>query len=336
MSSENDDASVGVRASVNVYEFGTDAPSQPSIVSDSVDGEAIGWLALGALSANPADPGTIFAASDVALKPSTIFTVDVTGAPARITDTLVVTKNGTPQNLDIEGLFARPAGGYWLANEGATGAGNSLVRTDAAGAVTETVALPAEVTAQIGRWGLEGVTATTDASGSEIVWVAVQRPLWTNPTAATGPLDGEGVTRIGRYDTTTGEWSWFGYQLESTGVAGDWMGLSEIVAVDDDTLAVIERDKLNGPKAAIKRVYTVEVPDGAGVTGLATPTVLDKTLAIDVLPALQSVNGWTQEKLEGLTIGADGEVYAVTDNDGLINATGETVFLRLGSAAELF
>lgn len=336
VSSEVDKASAGVRSSVSIYEFGPGLPSQQSIVSDSPDGMAIGWLALSALSAHPADPGTIFTASDSALKPSTIFTVDVTGGPARITDRLVITKNGAPQSFDVEGLFARPDGGFWLAHEGTTGAANSLVRTNAAGAIVETVSLPADITAHIGKWGLEGVTATKDAAGAEIVWVAVQRPLWAVPSTASGPLDGEGVTRIGRYDTTSGTWSWFGYQLESTSVAGDWMGLSEIVAVDDDTLAVIERDKLNGPNAAVKRVYTVEVPVGAGVTGLDTPTVLAKSLAIDVLPALQSVRGWTQEKLEGLTIGADGQVYAITDNDGLKDSTGETVFLRLGAATELF
>lgn len=37
-----------------------------------------------------------------------------------------------------------------------------------------------------------------------------------------------------------------------------------------------------------------------------------------------------QEKLEGLTIAADGTVYAITDNDGVDDATGETVFLALG------
>ena len=158
------------------------------------------------------------------------------------------------------------------------------------------------------------------------------------PGAAAGPIDGAGVTRIGRYDVATGAWTWFGYQLESTAAAGDWLGLSEIAVVDADTLAVIERDKLNGPRAAIKRVYTVEVGGVAGVTGIAAGElpVLDKSLAIDVLPALQSANGWTQEKLEGFTIAADGEVFAVTDNDGLKDATGETVFLRLGSAADRF
>ena len=179
----------------------------------------------------------------------------------------------------------------------------------------------------------------TDAAGAESVFVALQRPLWTDPVKATGPVDGEGVTRIGRYDVTTGEWTWFGYQLEATVTVGDWMGLSEVVAVDADTLAVIERDKLSGPVAAVKRVYSVELGDTAGLAGLGAPgelPVLEKSLAIDVLPALQSVNGWTQEKLEGLTVGADGQVYAVTDNDGLDDATGETVFLRLGSASGLF
>ena len=32
----------------------------------------------------------------------------------------------------------------------------------------------------------------------------------------------------------------------------------------------------------------------------------------------------------------NGEVYAVTDNDGLRDATGETVLLRLGSSRKVF
>ncbi|WP_159604578.1 esterase-like activity of phytase family protein [Agromyces humi] len=339
VSSEVDDASVGVRASVNVYEFGPGIDDQTGIVSDSVDGKAIGWQALGALSADPADAGSLFAASDSVVKPSTVYSVDVTGAPARITRALAVTNAGAPANLDIEGLFARPQGGFWLAAEGADGAGNALVRTDAAGAIQQTVALPAEITAHVGKWGLEGVTAVTDAAGAERVFVALQRPLWTDPAAASDPIDGDGVTRIGRYDVATGAWTWFGYRLGDTTAPGDWMGLSEITAVDGDTLAVIERDKLNGPAAAVKRVYTVELGDTVGITGVGAPgglPVLAKSLAVDVLPALRAGNGWTQEKLEGLAVGGDGRVYAVTDNDGLKDATGETVFLRLGAASDVF
>ena len=68
-----------------------------------------------------------------------------------------------------------------------------------------------------------------------------------------------------------------------------------------------------------------------GALALAgTLPVLPKTLARDVLPDLRATRGWTQEKLEGFTVGADGQAYAVTDNDAIDDATGETVFLRLG------
>ena len=64
--------------------------------------------------------------------------------------------------------------------------------------------------------------------------------------------------------------------------------------------------------------------------------MLPKTLAVDVLPALRATNGWTQEKLEGLTVAGDGEVYAITDNDAVQDATGETVLLRPGTSRKVF
>ncbi|KAB1658059.1 esterase-like activity of phytase family protein [Pseudoclavibacter chungangensis] len=337
VSSETDDAKAGVRSAVNVYQLGAGTPSQPSIESADVDGTPIGWTALGALSADPVDANTLYSATDAALATSRLYTIDVSSAPAVITSTIPVTKDGAAATYDVEGVFKRPQGGFWLASEGATGPENRVVRTDDAGVVQEEIALPEDVSSHIGKWGLEGVTATTDADGRELVYVAVQRPLWVDPAASPlEPLEGASTTRIGQYDVAAGTWNWFGYELESTSTSGDWLGLSEIVAVDEDTLAVIERDKLNGPNAAIKRIYTIDVPaTGSGETRDAL-TVLPKTLALDVLPELQATNGWTQEKLEGLTIGADGRVFAVTDNDGLDDATGETVFLRLGTSEELF
>ncbi|MFD6754673.1 esterase-like activity of phytase family protein [Micromonospora gifhornensis] len=97
---------------------------------------------------------------------------------------------------------------------------------------------------------------------------------------------------------------------------------------------MIERDKLNGPAAAVKRIYTVELPTGPAAPGPLR--VLPKRLALDVLPALRADNGWTQEKLEGLTVAGNGQVYAITDNDGVQDATGETVLLRLGPSAKVF
>ncbi len=218
VSSEEDEAAVGVRAGVNVYEFGPGESDQPSIVSDSVDGEAMGWQALGALSADPASAGGLFAASDAAVRPSSIYSIDVTGSPARITDALAVTRaDGTPANLDVEGLFARPAGRASGSPSRArtAPATHSCARMPRARSCSPR-RLPVDISAHIGRWGLEGVTAVTDAAGGETVYVAVQRPLWTDPAAASGPIDGEGVTRIGRFDVATGAWTWFGYRLEGT------------------------------------------------------------------------------------------------------------------------
>ena len=335
VSSETDDSSALVRASVAVFGLGAGAPAFPSIVSDAdADGIHVGWGALGALSADPGNAGHLWAASDAAYATGRIYRVDVDAEPAVIEKVVEVTDGGTRPAIDIEGVSAREHGGFWLAVEGATGAGNSVLRTDDAGRVVQAVALPAAVTDHVRNWGLEGIT-TTGTGASEVVYVALQRPLWVDPTvagSAVQPLEGDNA-RIGRYDVAAGTWTWFAYPLATTTTAGDWIGLSEVTAVDEDTLAVIERDKLNGPAAALKRVYTVDL---SGTGGGTTPTPLTKELAVDVLPALRGLRGWTQEKLEGLAIGADGEVYAVTDNDGVDEATGETQLLRLGSAAALF
>ncbi|GAB3182891.1 esterase-like activity of phytase family protein [Streptomyces incanus] len=138
---------------------------------------------------------------------------------------------------------------------------------------------------------------------------------------------------VSRYDVAAGTWSWYGYRIGSTTPPGDRIGLSEITVVGD-RLAVIERDKPTGPAAKVKRVCTVDPPASAAPSDELP--VLRKRLAHDVLPDLRATNGRTQEKLEGLTVGGDGRVYAVTDNDALDDASGETVFLRLGSGKKIF
>lgn len=334
VSSETDDAEARVRSAVTVFgrgsawAAGAGTPQFPSVVSaDDADGNPIGWGALGALAADVDDPTHLWSVTDAAFAETRLLALDVATTPAVIDREVPVTQDGAPVALDAEGIAARADGGFWLGVEGATGPENRLVRVDAAGAVQETVALPAEVTAGLSKWGVEGVTTTTDAEGEHVL-VALQRGLTTDA----GGLGG--AARIGRYDVTGGTWTWFSYPLTATSAAGDWMGLSEIVAVDADSVAVIERDKLNGPDAAVKAVYQVDLP--AATPGEAAVVPLTKTLAVDVLPALQATNGWTQEKLEGLAVAGDGQVYAVTDNDAADDATGETVLLGLGAAADLF
>jgi len=326
VSSEEDDAAVGVRASVSLFKLGRAAPAFPGVVSGpDVAGAPIGWGALGALSAVPGQPHQLYSVTDAAYATTQIFTIDTAASPAVITASLPVKDAaGQPVGYDAEGIFARPQGGFWLAVEATTGAGNKLVRLDAAGVTRQVVPLPADIAASLGKQGFEGVTATVDGHRREIVWAVLQRAAATDPA---------GVVRLARYDVAAGTWSWFGYQLGSPSTPGDWIGLSEITVVGN-RLAVIERDKLNGPAAKIKRIYTVDLPRAAAPPGPLR--VLPKTLAYDVLPALRATNGWTQEKLEGLTVGENGQVYAVTDNDGLQDATGETVFLRLGSVQQVF
>lgn len=45
--------------------------------------------------------------------------------------------------------------------------------------------------------------------------------------------------------------------------------------------------------------------------------------------------GWVPDKIEGFTVTRDGQAYAVTDNDGIDDAVGETLFLRLGEFSDL-
>ena len=340
ISSETDDAENGVRASIQVFQLGEGAAAVPTLKSaDAAGGRAdapITWSALGALSAVPGQDDLLYAAPDSFLTPSRIYTVDTAthadGGPATIISELTLTQDGAPVGYDVEGLWADADGTFWLAVEGvkskdpAVGSeGNRLVHVDASGEVLSEVEMPAEVAAGLAGQGFEGVTGM--GSGQDaVLYTAVQRGSSHDPV---------NVARIGKYTVATGEWEWFGYPLETTDSEGDWIGLSEITAIDEDSFAVIERDKLNGPDAALKAVYAFTLPERGARTGEELPMV-EKSLAVDVLPRLQELGGWTQEKLEGLTIAGNGNVYAVTDNDGAEDATGETVFLNVGAATEVF
>ncbi|MEV6345989.1 esterase-like activity of phytase family protein [Actinoplanes sp. NPDC051851] len=302
VSSEEDDAAIGIRGTVQVYGFGTPAGTRLHSVDD------IPFGTLSALSAVPGTTNRLVSVTDAAYSPTRILGLSTSGV---VDSQLTVTRNGEPVGYDAEGLVARKGGGYWLAVEG-TGAGkepNLLVRLTAAGEVREEIPLSADVANAVTGNGLEGV-----AEAGTSVWVAVQRTIKGDPA---------GTNRIGRYDTVTGTWSWLLYPADVAPVG--WSGLSEIVAVDADTFAVIERDNQRGTLASIKRIYRFDVP--ATWTGIPMVT---KTLVADVLPNLTADNGWVQDKLEGLAIAGDGRWYAVTDNDAIDDATGETVFLDLG------
>jgi hypothetical protein len=127
---------------------------------------------------------------------------------------------------------------------------------------------------------------------------------------------------------TTRSWGVLHYPLDTT--PAGWMGLSEITATGPDSFVVIERNNQWG-ETAIKRLYAFSV---AGLTpaapGAAEVPVVTKRLVRDVVPDLARTGGIVLEKLEGFAVDAAGDAFAVTDNDGVQNVSGETQFFRLG------
>ena len=122
-------------------------------------------------------------------------------------------------------------------------------------------------------------------------------------------------------------WSAVRYPLDAT--EDGWMGLSEITA-HDGQLYIVERDNLIGEAARRSALMRRHRRLQAGQAGGELP-VVTKTLVRDLLPDLESAtNGYVVDKVEGFTIDPSGIAFVVTDNDGVNDLSGETLFLRLG------
>jgi hypothetical protein len=114
VSSEEDDASANVRASVSLFRLGKNAPGSPSIVSaaDST-GAPIGWGALGALSAVPGRSHQLYSVTDAAYSDTKILTIDAARQPAVIRQ-----GHRRPAGRLRRGGYPRPAAGRLLARGG--------------------------------------------------------------------------------------------------------------------------------------------------------------------------------------------------------------------------
>jgi Esterase-like activity of phytase len=323
-----------VPSMLTIYQWERGAPDYPQLQS-SVDasGLPIGWVAMSGLAGHPTDPDVIYAVNDSILADSGIYTVDVSSRPAEITGRLVVTAaDGSVRNdLDLEGIAVAPEGGFWVASEGRTNVGsarpNVIMKVDAAGIVQAEIALPQVLLdAGANSSGFEGIAVTGDA-GTEYVYAVIQREWASDPI---------GLVKIARYDVAAGEWTFVAYALDSVeSPAGGWVGLSELTLLPDGTFAVIERDNQAGSAARIKRIYGVDLAAAdfqPFVAGSPLP-VVPKALLADVLDVLAANSVWTPDKLEGLGVTADGDAFVVTDNDGLDDAVGQTVFVNLVAEA---
>lgn len=321
VSAEEDSAEDGVRSSLTAYRL-TRTPrtvallrneASPSIVSDG-----IGFGALSGLSGIPGNPRDAVAVTDSAYTPTRVLTVDTLAVPARVRRELPVTKNGAPVGYDAEGIAARRGGGYWIAAEGdGKKRPNLLVEVAADGTVVREVPLPAEVAATATSNGFEGVAVAGDH-----VWLAIQRE-WK--------ADLPGQATLARYTPSTGAWSFAAYPLDPAPTG--WTGLSELTAVDSRTLLVLERDNQRGDTASVKKVYRVDTGKLTPAAAGAPKPVLAKRLVRDLLPALTADGAPAHDKPEGLALIGDGplrRLVAAVDNDGVDDAPGESVFLRLG------
>jgi sugar lactone lactonase YvrE len=309
----------GVRAHVMVYQYQNEPASYPSITSAGAD-ELIGWGALSGLVADAETAGKLYAVNDsfYGYQP-TIFTIDASQTPARITSALPVTRAGRPaQKLDMEGITLDGNGGYWVASEGRTGRviPHALYNIDAKGQIRQEIGLPAELMSVEKRFGFEGITKVGDT-----LWMAVQREWKDDP---------KNTVKLVSYNIETGDWGAVRY--EKAAPAKGWVGLSEITA-HGDHVYILERDNQIGSAAVTKKLYRVALADMVPAPLGTELPVVKKELVRDLLPDLSATNGYVQDKLEGFAIDTNGVAFAVTDNDGVDDHSGETHFMNLGTLA---
>jgi len=314
------------RSHVMIYERAEGPAAYPMIAANpGEDGRPLGWGGLSGLVADRSTPARLYAVSDAAYGAApTIFTIDASTIPARITGKVIVRRGSdAAQKLDLEGIATDGEGGFWLASEGNREklTPNALIHVDEKGAIDKEIPLPADLVAGEGRFGLEGIT--TIGAGDDLTLVAAVQREWK--------ADPKGQVKLLAYKPKDQEWSAVRYPLEST--EQGWMGLSEITA-HDGKLYIVERDNLIGQDAKVKRIYAVglDVFKPAALGG--DLPLVEKTLVRDLLPDLESAtNGYVVDKVEGFAIDANGEAFVVTDNDGGDDSSSETLFLKLQISA---
>lgn len=300
---------------VMIFERAEGEAMYPQLVSDmDADGHPYGWSAISGAVADPEKPGMLYAVSDSVLstQPS-IYTIDATAKPARIVGKIVVKRGSdAAQKLDLEGIALDGEGGYWLASEGRSDrlTPHALYRVDADGKILTEVAFPEALLPSEIRFGAEGI-ALVDGT----LWVAIQREWKDDP---------KGQVKLLGYNIKDKAWTAVRYPLEPA-ADGAWNGLSEIT-LHGDYVYIIERDNQIAAKAALKKVFRVPVAELKGAELGGDLPVVSKEEVRDLLPDLATAKGYIVDKVESLAIDAAGMAYAITDNDGTDDSSGETLF----------
>jgi hypothetical protein len=338
-----------IRSALTIYKYRSGDEKYPTIISGNrADGTPLPWGALSGLAADPNEENILYTIHDSFYNQARIFKLNIDDQPAVVEteivlidsmkklaaiDASMVNPDGTV-NIDQEGIAVRKSGGFWIASEGAGTIGDSnrpfktfnlIIGVLPSGDIDQVIQLPASTNGRQVRFGFEGITSTGTID-NEVLYVAFQRE-WT------GDIDGH--VRIGRYDVAKEKWRFYYYPLEMPmSAAGGWVGLSEITALDHENFLVIERDNQANVDAAIKRIYQFST---TGLTPLEDPVVgtvpnfpvVQKTLVRDLVKDLAITKGLILEKIEGMTVTKNGDLYIVNDNDGIDDSNGETQLLKI-------
>ncbi|MGJ8682432.1 esterase-like activity of phytase family protein [Paraglaciecola sp.] len=358
VASEADERDAKIRSVVNIYNYSANAQQYPTIKSAyRVNGSPIPFGALSGLSADPMNSNTLYSVEDSFYLSNRIFTIDTSKSPALLTnETHIMDSNDVfsavttvaladtsvdeddvtrvdvfdeadlasmlnadkTVNIDPEGVSKASDGGFWVVSEGSGTKGdtsrpinslNFIFKTDAQGVIEEVISLPDAINDNQLRFGFEGVA---EYAGN--VYVAFQR-VWAGDTNV----------RLGVYNTAAKTWSFLFYPLDAAeSQNGGWVGLSDITSLDNGKFLVLERDNQGGMDAVVKRIYEIDT------TGLVDGDTVTKTLVRDIMPDLKMANGLPAEKVEGMAVMANGDVYIVNDNDGVDDNSGEMQLINLG------
>ncbi|MEQ7052818.1 esterase-like activity of phytase family protein [Paenibacillaceae sp. P-4] len=254
-----------------------------------------------------------------------------------------------PYGLDIEGLaYNAKDDTFWISDE----YGPSIVHVKRDGTIIERI-VPKGWAAQVStplvparevipsvynklrqNRGAEGVAITPDG---KYMFMSMQSPL-RNPDKST---DNSRQLRIIKLDLATlqpvAEYVYVTEDAKQfTGLDQADIVISDVVAINENTLLIDERDKNAGDKAQLKRIYAVDLTTATNILGKYDDEKSGKTLeqmsladlkSNSILPlakrtVLDAVEfKYPYEKIEGVSLVDGNKLVIVNDNDFGVDST---------------
>lgn len=194
--------------------------------------------------------------------------------------------------------------------------------------------LPSEYNKLRQNRGAEGVGITPDG---KYMFMSMQSPL-RNPDKST---DNSRQLRIIKFDLSTlqpvAEYVYVTEDAKQfTGLDQADIVISDVVAINENTLLIDERDKNAGDKAQLKRIYAVDLTTATNILGKYNDEKAGKTLeqmsladlkSNSILPlakrtVLDAVEfKYPYEKIEGVSLVDGNKLVIVNDNDFGVDST---------------